>query len=102
VPWSPIPKFPDVMNEIRSKGYTRQVSFNVLRVAIMRHIGLVRSESIANTLDAMEMLGYIRSTHQPGIFDVCAGEPGAFDRRNDEKDAEERINAVMRGEVAKD
>ena len=70
MPWSPVPKFPDVIKEINRMGYDKQCQINTLRKAVVYITGIVRDSTIRNIIEKMELLDYIKSTPN-GMFDVC-------------------------------
>lgn len=59
MPWSPIPKFPEIIQNIRRGGYTKEVTTALLEIEIMRSTGLTRPSTISRTIQIMEQLGFI-------------------------------------------
>jgi len=59
MPWSPIPKFPEIIKSLKKAGYTSEVTFEPLKTEIMRITFLMRDDAIKNTIKAMERLGFL-------------------------------------------
>ena len=78
MPWSPVPKFPEVMQNLKAKGYTQQVGGETLKVEIIRVLGVTTPKTIGRCLETMSLLGYIRDTGRGFVFDICQGKPGKF------------------------
>lgn len=91
VPWSPVPHFPKVIEDLRRTGYIKEVTFHPLRVSIMRVIGIVKDQSIKQSIRTMEDLGYIRKKDSPSgqVWEISQGQPGNF--KQDDILEEERI-----------
>lgn len=70
MPWSPVPKFPDIIQDLRSSGYKKEATIKILTRSVMRITGLIRTESIKRTIQAMEELGYIRVKEAGGVFEI--------------------------------
>jgi hypothetical protein len=87
MPWSPIPKFPEIISKLKLAGFGKQVNFEVLRVFVMREVGLIRDESIRNTIKAMQDLGYIRP--KGVVWEVCNMHP--YDFPSDEENIDKLI-----------
>lgn len=68
MPYSPIPKFPQIFNNLRNRNFTHQVGLEQLRVEIMRVTGSMKAHTITEIVKAMVDLGYIRDTGHGGIF----------------------------------
>lgn len=93
MPWSPVPKFPEIIKDLIRSGYTIRVSFVPLHASVMKLTGIVKTETIKNTIKAMETLKYLQKTSIDGIdyWFVCQGEPGKFPKsaqKEEEKELE--------------
>ena len=60
MPWSPIPKFPEIIRELKRRGKTHETDYETLRISVMSVTGLIRDKSIKNAIRAMQDLGYLR------------------------------------------
>lgn len=91
MPWSPIPKFPDIIDTLKSMGYEKEVTIKPLRKAVMMHTGIIRDESIKNTIEAMETLDFItRKTHgQNSVWII-----GKIERKKEETEPIEDDNDI--------
>ncbi len=94
MPWNPILKYPEVIRELNSEGYKNQVGIMNLRNSIMKTLGTIRNETIANHLRAMEQLGYIKDTGQSSIFYLCKNGK-ANDFSHVEVDIKEEVNELL-------
>jgi hypothetical protein len=60
MPWSPVPKFPEIIKDIKWRGYAdRQFPVDVLEVSIMKITGIIKPATLKQTIIAMERLGYV-------------------------------------------
>jgi len=59
MPWSPVPKFPDIIADLKRHGYEKQTTLKPLRAAIMRQTGAIKAETISRTIEAMETLEFL-------------------------------------------
>jgi hypothetical protein len=78
MPWSPVPKFPEIMKNLQARGYIKQVGGEYLRVEIIRTLGLTAPNTIRRCIETMCVLGYIEDTGRGFVFNMCQGEPGVF------------------------
>jgi hypothetical protein len=63
MPWSPVPKFPMIIEDLKAKGYeNKDIPIMELENSIMKTTGLVRERSISNVIRVMERLGYIEKS----------------------------------------
>lgn len=83
MPWSPVPKFPGIVAELKRAGFTYEVGFEILKTYIMRETGVIRSETIKRIVQAMEQLGYIqRPSADIPVWRVCGSQPYRFPERH--------------------
>jgi len=59
MPWSPLMYTKEIFKDLAERGYTNQVTTEILWAAIMRKTNLVRTETLANVVKAFKRLGYI-------------------------------------------
>jgi len=83
MPYSPIPKFPDIIQDLKNTNHKTRTDFNSLRVAIMRVTNTIKSGTIAQIIRAMEDLGYLKKDGQTWL--VCKGDPYKFDDPDSKK-----------------
>lgn len=74
MPWSPVPKFPDIINTLKELGYKKEVTIEPLRKAVMMHTGAIKDETIKQTIRAMETLDYLTQKTQ-GVW-IIGGQSG--------------------------
>ena len=60
MPWSPIPKIPNIIKNLNQKKYKNAASIIALENAIMTETGLVGQQTITNLVRVMTRLGYAR------------------------------------------
>lgn len=94
MPWSPIPKFPEIIRNIKGMGYRKETSFEVIRVCVMRVTNLIKDTTIKQTIKAMEDLGYIKMRSNGLVWEICQEKPYKFDSDNGEEEA--KINEIMK------
>ena len=73
MPWSPIKYFPQIIENLRKNGYTKEVTIDALTTEVMRETGLIRDYSIKQAIKAMERLGYVRHKGN-GVFEILKSE----------------------------
>lgn len=85
---SPIPKFPEIIENLRKRNFVTEVGYEQLRVEIMRVTGSMLSKTIRNITIAMSDLGYIKDSGKSGIFYLCVSKPYDFPQivKDDEKE----------------
>jgi hypothetical protein len=76
MPWSPVPKFPGIIQDLKRRGYRKEVTFEILRVAVMRATGSIKEKTIGQTIKAMEDLGFLKRTGS--LWLVCQGQEYRF------------------------
>jgi len=59
MPWNPVVKFPDIVKELRNKGYSK-ITLEPLQKEIVLHLGLVRDKTIKRMIEVMEMTGFLK------------------------------------------
>ncbi len=64
MPWSPIPKFPEIQRELRKNYGDKALGFETINIVIMKHTGIMRAETIKRTIQAMEDLGYLKQNNE--------------------------------------
>lgn len=98
MPWSPIPKFPEILKDAYSRNLTKEVTFEELKPSIMRLTGLIKETTIRQTIKAMVTLGYLKQSGS--VFIMCRtenGEPipdkfGAVESPNED---EKKLDSMM-------
>ena len=60
MPWSPIKKFPGVLERLRLWGYEKEVPISELKKALMLETGIIKAETLGRYIRVMEELGYIQ------------------------------------------
>jgi len=60
MPWSPIPKFFEVLKEAREEGYEREIPIAELRRLLMLKTGVINRSKLSRYLQVMEELKLIR------------------------------------------
>lgn len=70
MPWSPIPKFPAIINDLKRQGRTKQTELEPLKKAIMRQTGIVGSDTIKRTIEAMETLDFLAPSKNGATWDI--------------------------------
>jgi hypothetical protein len=59
MPWSPVPKFPDIVKNIKANGFNGDYNFSTLEKAIIDATGVIRADTIKRIADVMVKLGFI-------------------------------------------
>ena len=93
MPWSPVPKFPEIVLDLKKHGYSKEVTFELLRVSIMRVTGLIKSNTIKQAITAMEDLGYLKRNGT--IWLVCRDKPYAFLEGNEIERETNKIDEMI-------
>ena len=69
MPWTPVPKFPEVISNLKKSGRANCTGTEALEVEIIRTIGLTKDVSIKRMIELMERLGFIhRKITQDGVI----------------------------------
>ena len=76
-PWSPIPKFPEVMKNLK-KNFTKQAKTETIETEIIRTIGITKDSTIKNTIQIMERLGYLKQHPSGAFWILCQSKPYDF------------------------
>ena len=71
MPWSPIPKFPSIVKNVKAQGYNGEYGLTTLERAIMEETGVIRPETIKRIADVLVKLGWIK-TNGNGTFSSIA------------------------------
>ena len=69
MPWTPIKYFPKIFDNLKRRGYTKQVTLAIMEQEIIKETGLVRDATIRNVVVIMEKLGYIK-LNPTGVLDI--------------------------------
>lgn len=91
MPWSPVPKFPDIILKLRSKGFTKEVNFESLKVTVIEVLGLTSDKTIARTIEIMQMLGYVKLQENGIIWSICKGKPNKFTKNGEDIEQVDRL-----------
>jgi len=101
MPWSPVPKFPDIIHKIRMKGYTTEVNFETLKITVIEILGLTSEKTIARTIEIMQTLGYVKLQPNGVIWSLCQGKPNEFYRKdNPEREADDLLDKIGGSDVS--
>jgi hypothetical protein len=88
MPWSPIPKFPEICKELRlDDKYI--VNLKTLTKVIMQQTHIIKEKTIGETIKAMVTLDYLKE--RDGVWEVCNGKPGKFKSDTDKKAKKELV-----------
>ena len=60
MPWNPIPKFYEAIEEIRRQGYMKEVPLSELRKVLILKTGAIKDKTLSRYLRVMEELGLIK------------------------------------------
>jgi len=74
MPWSPVKYFPQILENLRDRGFKGSVTLEELEKEIIKEIGVIRPATIRNTIKAMEKLGYIKHQGRDRFLIVAGGE----------------------------
>ena len=97
MPWSPIPKFPEIFNNLKKRGIIKEATHAILTKEIMKVVGVIKESTISRIIEVMETLDYIKK-NQYGTWDILywMGEKEKERLKEMEiKNDEERINKMM-------
>ncbi len=70
MPWSPIPKIPNILKNLNQRKYKNATTVIALENAIMEETGVCTQKTITNIIRVMARLGYVRS-RPDGALDMC-------------------------------
>ena len=76
MPYSPIPKFPVIIDSLKRTNHKQRVDFNTLRLAVMRETLTIKPKTISSYIQAMEDLGYLKKDGE--VWLVCQAAPYKF------------------------
>ncbi len=94
MPWSPIPKFPEIIEYLKDKGYKKEVSLSELRKAVMLKTGVIRDQTIKTIIITMEELEFIKNRGN-SIFLI---EPLKWKKdqlKEEEKELDKKIDMLI-------
>jgi len=60
MPYSPIPKFPEIIDELKAQGLEKQVPRPMLENAIAKVTGAIKSNTQGTTIEWMVRLNYLK------------------------------------------
>ena len=60
MPWSPIPKFFEVLKEAREQGYEKEIPIEELKRLLMLRTGVINKTKLSRYLQVMQELKLIR------------------------------------------
>ncbi len=60
MPWNPIPKFYEAIEEIRRQGYMKEVPLSELRKMLILKTGAIKDKTLSRYFRVMEELGLIK------------------------------------------
>ncbi len=86
--WSPIPHFPKIFGDLKSKGNMERVGRNQLADSIITNTKVYNEKTITKIIALMSRLGYIRDSGRGSIFLIYQGEPHNFPQEIEEVDKE--------------
>lgn len=86
MPWSPVPKFPAVIQHLKDKGMIKQVNLTDLRKSIILIVGVSSESGIRRSIELMVELDYLKETGHLNIWSIH--EP------DKEKPIEEEIKEI--------
>ena len=82
---SPVPKFPKIIENLRARGFTLQVSLETVKTEIMRETGTLKDASLTMAFRAMVRLGYLKDTGNGMVYYIYQKEPYNFPKIGDNK-----------------
>jgi len=100
MPWSPVKKFPIIIENIRRSGRFTISTAN-LEVEIIKEIGVIRQETITNMIKTMEKLGYIKSKEMSDgsfLWTLNVKEQEKIETKKDEQQLNDIIESLPEGE----
>ena len=92
MPWSPIPKFPEIIRDLKTNEFAEQVSLEPLKNSIMRITGIIRPDALKRVIQAMESLGYLKR-HELG--DVWFIHKEKLYKFSQDKEEEEKMDNLL-------
>lgn len=101
MPYSPIPKFPEIIRDLKNRKY-KEVRFEDLKFSVMKITGAVKPITIKQTIQAMEDLKYIRPVVGGFTWELMTTEPGKFEidaKENTEKEADKFLNDIEKAKI---
>lgn len=104
MPFSVVPKIPEIKEHIIEQGYTREFPVKALRIAIIRKTGLTSDKAIAKTIDIMKELNEIYQRGDIFVFRPNNVTPVMKEQGKpniNEKEEMEMINKITNAEPSK-
>jgi hypothetical protein len=89
MPWSPVPRIPEVLKNLKARGYKNRVGYEALRIEIIRVLGVTSNKTITSVISIMDLLGYIKDSGSGAIFWICQDELYKFAQENEKTIVEE-------------
>ena len=96
MPYSPIKKFPAIIQNLRSAGNINEVTIERMEVAVMAETGSIKDRTIADIIRAMVRMGF---THRVGDFVFCIRQGCSAEKHNG-ADPEAEADRIL-GELSK-
>jgi len=60
MPWNPIKFYPNIIRDLKSRGFEKEFSIHALEDSIVRVLGITSKQRIARHVELLHRLGYIR------------------------------------------
>lgn len=79
MPYNPVKKYPGLLNNIKNRGFTKEVKLREIENEIMRELGAINPKTIARHIEAMERLGFIRHVGN-GVFSTAPNSNETMDK----------------------
>ncbi len=70
MPWSPVPKFPEIFENMKREGLIKEVSLPALQRHIILATGAVKDATIKQTIITMERVHYLVRTGRDGVWEI--------------------------------
>ncbi len=86
MPWSAIPKFPEIIENLKKAGYKEKANRQTIVLEIKRTCYISLGKTLSRTLNDMTDLGYIKDTGESSIFWVCQNAPYDFPKEKEDLD----------------
>lgn len=94
MPWSPVPKFPKIVNHLEMMGFKKEVTLEPLRKAIMTHTGVIRDDTLKTIIEAMETLEFITKKPTTDRQVWIIGKPKKKTIEEDKEEIDKRIDEM--------
>jgi len=60
MPWNPIKLYPEIIRDLKSRGFEKEFSIHTLEDSIVRVLGITSKQRIARHVELLHRLGYIK------------------------------------------